>query len=172
MTIRYQNSFRDVIAFCFYHYPRAPVTIGSYGILFAVLSFIIFQALPKDGSVVTKIVLFAVMEVIAFSVLAAVLALSVVLSMVSRRNRTFLTEHTIVLGEQIFTEETVYNKTEQKWTSVQKLARTRRYIFIYLAQHMAHVVPRRAFRDDAEWDAFYDYCSQRTQATRLRSAAT
>src|ERR1043165_2690233 len=172
MTIRYRNTFRDVMAFCLYHYPRAPVTIGSYGILFAVLSFIIFQALPKEGNVVTKILVFSAMEIIAFLALAVVLALSVVLSMVSRRNRTFLTEHTIVLGEEIFTEETVYNKTEQKWTSVQKLARTKHYLFIYLAQHMAHVVPRRAFRDDAEWDAFYDYCRQRTQATRLRSAAT
>ena len=153
------------MAFCFYHYPRAPVTIGSYGILFAVLSFIIFQALPKEGNVVTKILVFAVMEFIAFSGLVVVLALSVVLSMVSSRNKTFVTEHTIVLEEDIFTEETVYNKTEWKWTSVQKLARTRRYIFIYVAQSMAHVVPRRAFRDDAEWNAFYDYCRQRTQAT-------
>ena len=162
MTIRYQNTFRDIMAFCFYHYPRSPVVIGCWGVGFAFTSLIVFQALPKDGDVATKVVAFAIMEFIAFCFFAAVLALSVVLSMVSRKNKTVLTGRTIILGEESFTEETAYNKTEQKWTIVQKLARTRSYIFIYVAQHMAHVVPRRAFRDDAEWDAFYEYCRRRT----------
>jgi hypothetical protein len=152
------------MAFCFYHYPRSPVVIGFYGIGFALLSLIVLQALPKDGDVVTKVIAFGVMEFIAFCLLAAVLALSVVLSMISRKNKTVLTEHTIMLSEASFTEETRYNKTEQKWTIVQKLGRTNGYLFIYVAQYTAHVVPRRAFRDDAEWDAFYEYCSQRTQA--------
>ena len=163
MTIQYQNTFRDIMAFCFYHYPRSPVAIGSYGISFVLISLIVFQAVPNEEDVVTKVIVFAVMEFIAFSFFAAVLALSVVLSMVSRKNKTVLTEHTIVLGEESFTEETPYNKTEQKWAIVQKLARTKSYIFIYVAQYMAHVVPRRAFRDDAEWNAFYDYCRQRTR---------
>ena len=151
------------MAFCFYHYTRSPVVIGSQVVCFAIISLFLFQALPKDFEAVTKVITFAIMELIAFSFLAAVLALSVVLSMVSRKNKTFLTEHTIILGEESFTEETPYNKTEQKWTIVQKLARTKSYLFIYVAQYMAHVVPRRAFRDDAEWDAFYEYCRQRTE---------
>jgi hypothetical protein len=164
MTIRYKNTFRDIMAFCFYHYPRSPVVIGSNCVAFAIISLIVFQALPKNGDVVTMVITFAVMELIAFSLLAGMFALSVVLSMVSRRNKTLITEHTIVLGGESFTEESPYNKTEQKWTSVQKLARTKSYIFIYVAQYMAHVVPRRAFRDDAEWDAFYEYCRHRTRA--------
>jgi hypothetical protein len=71
----------------------------------------------------------------------------------SRRNKTLLPEHTITLADASFTEETAYNKTDHKWSGVQKLARTRRHIFIYVAQHAAHVVPRRAFRDDAEWES-------------------
>jgi len=136
-----------------------------YGVGFAIISLIVFQALPKDGGGVTKVITFAVMELIAFSFLAAVVALSVVLSMVSRKNKTIITAHTIIRGEEGFTEETPYSKTEQKWTIVQKLARTKSYIFIYVAQYASHVVPRRAFRDDAEWNAFYEYCRERTQAT-------
>jgi hypothetical protein len=164
MTIRYQNTFRDIMAFCFYHYPRSPVVIGFYGVCFAIISLSVFRALPKHSDAVTKVITFAILDLIGFSVLAAVFALSVVLSLGSRKNKTILTEHTIILAEESFTEETPYNKTEQKWTIVQKLARTKSYIFIYVAQYMAHVVPRRAFRDDAEWDAFYEYCRQKTQA--------
>ncbi len=154
------------MAFCFYHYPRSPVVIGFYGIGFALLSLVVFQALPEDEYIVTRVIAFVVMEFIVFCFLAVMFGLSVVLSMVSRKNKTILTEHTITLGDQIFTEETPYKKTEQKWTIVQKLARTKNYVFIYVAQYMAHVVPRRAFRDDAEWDAFYEYCRQRTAAMR------
>jgi hypothetical protein len=150
------------MAFCFYHYPRSPIVIGSNGIAFALLSVVVFQALPKDEGIIPRVIAFVVMEFVVFCFLAAVLGLSVVLSMVSRKNKTVLTEHTITLSDQSFTEEPPYKMTEQKWTIVQKLARTNNYVFIYVAQYMAHVVPRRAFRDDAEWNAFYEYCIQRT----------
>ena len=151
------------MGFCFYHYPRAPVVLGVYGVGFAMISFIAFQGLPKDEDALTKVIAFAIFELMAFCFVAAVLALSVALSMVSRKNKTILTEHTIILGEEGFTEETPFNKTEQKWTIVQKLARTKRYIFIYVAQHMAHVVPRRAFHNEAEWNAFYEYCRRKKE---------
>jgi len=164
MTIRYQSTFRDIMAFNFYHHPRTPVFIGSYVVLIAFTSNTIFQwMVPKNVDTALRILTFAVLELIALFCLTAVFVLSVVLSMVSRKNKTLFAEHTITLGEDSFTEETPYKKTEQKWAIVQKLARTKSYIFIYVAQHEAHIVPRRAFRDDAEWDAFYEYCRQRTR---------
>jgi hypothetical protein len=96
------------------------------------------------------------------------MAISVVLSMISSKNKTVLTDHTLVLADEGFVEETPYNRTEGKWRGVQKLARTRRHIFIYIAPYMAHVVPRRAFQDDAEWNAFYEFCKQRTQGAEPR----
>jgi hypothetical protein len=162
ITVRYSNTFRDIMAFCFYHYPRSPVVLGFNGVSFALISVLIFSALPKEESFLTKLIAFGVMEVFVLLLLAAVAALSVVLSMVSRKNKTTLTEHTIALGEASVTEETVYNKTEQKWAIVQKLVRTRKYVFIYISQHASHVVPRRAFRNDEEWDAFYEFCRERT----------
>jgi len=163
MKIQYKNTFRDILAFCLYHYPRSPFVIVSYGIGFALISFTIFRALPKDGNPVTNGIVFVGMELVVFSIFVAVLALSALLSMISRKNKTVFTEHTIALGEESFITETPYSKTEQKWKIVQKLARTRKHIFIYVAQHMAHVVPRRAFRDDLEWEGFYDYCWGKTQ---------
>jgi len=46
MTIRYQNTFRDLMAFCCYHYPRSPVIIGFNGACFALISFLVFYAFP------------------------------------------------------------------------------------------------------------------------------
>ena len=164
MTIRYTNTFRDIMAFCFYHYPRSPLVIGVYGIGFILVTPLIVQALPSNESPIVKGITFLIMEIIAFVVIAGFFAVTVVLSMVSRRNKTLLTEHTITIADGSFAEETAYNKTDHKWAGVQKLARTRRYLFIYVAQHAGHVVPRRAFRDNTEWDSFYEFCRQRVDA--------
>jgi len=164
MTIRYTNTFRDVMAFCFYHYPRSPFIIGSYGFAFVIISLAIFQAMPNDATNVVKAITFFIMEFLAFAFIAGIFALTIILGMVSRRNKTLLTEHVITLEDGSFIEETTYNKTDHKWAGVQKLACTRGYIFIYVAQHAAHVVPRRAFRDHKEWDSFYDFCRQRVGA--------
>jgi len=164
MTIRYENTFRDIMAFCFYHYPRSPLVIGVYGIGFVLVSLSIVRALPSDASPVAKVITFLVMELIAFLFIAGFFAVTVALSMVSRRNKTLLTGHTITLTDGSLMEETEYNKTDHKWSGVQKLARTRRHVFIYVAQYSAHVVPRRAFRDDAEWNLFYEFCRQRIPA--------
>ena len=162
MTIRYQNTFRDILAFCFYHYPRSPVVIGSYMVSFAMISFVTFQSLPKDGSIAAKVIVFVMFEIVAFGILAVVFGFSTIVGMISRRNKTLLTERTIALGEDGFISETPHSRSEMKWSIVQKLARTRSYIFIYVAQHSAHIVPRRAFQDAGEWDTFYEFCKRKT----------
>ena len=101
------------------------------------------------------------MEFIILCVLTALAASTVFLSALPRKDKTTLTERTITLGEVSFLEETAYNKTETRWIGVQKLVRTRKYILIYVSQHAAHIVPRRAFRDTAEDDAFYEFCREK-----------
>ena len=164
MTVRYKITFRDLLAFCFYHYLRSPILVATYGIGLVFISFVVFQMLPKDGSAIANTITFLVIDFIALALLAGIAATSIVLSMISRRNKTFLTDCTMTLGENGFISETPYARSEQKWAIVQKLARNNNYIFLYVAQYMAHVIPRRAFRDDAEWNSFYEFCRQRTQA--------
>jgi hypothetical protein len=137
MTIRYQNTFRDILAFCFYHYPRSPAVFVSYGIGYAMFSFVIFQALPKDASITAQVLVFLMMEAVAFGILVAVFGFFTVIGMISSRNKTLLTERTITLGEDGFISETPLSRSENKWSIVQKLARTRSYIYIYVAQHSA-----------------------------------
>jgi hypothetical protein len=162
LSVRYENTFRDLMAFCAYHYLRSPVVLGFNGLTFLMLSWVVYSALPKEEPILFQLFAFGVMEFIILCVLTVLAASSVFLSMLSRKNKTTLTEHTITLGEASFLEETAYNKTENRWIGVQKLVRTRKYILIYVSQHAAHIVPRRAFRDEIECDAFYEYCRERT----------
>ncbi|HMJ89502.1 MAG TPA: YcxB family protein [Candidatus Acidoferrum sp.] len=146
------------MAFCFYHYLRSPFIVGSCVVFMIMISMVFVQAIPSEASVTEKVIILLVLEFCA----AALFAGSTVLSVSSRKNKTILTDHTLILSDQNFVEQTVFNRTEQTWESVQKLTRTRTHIFIYIAQYMAHVIPRRAFATEADWDAFFTYCKTRT----------
>ena len=51
-----------------------------------------------------------------------------------------------------------FSHSELKWDAVQKLSRTRSYIFMYITQHGAIVIPRRAFTTQETWDQFWLAC--------------
>ncbi len=51
---------------------------------------------------------------------------------------------------------------------VYKVVRTRCYLFIYTSHAQAHVVPRRAFADVTEWEAFDSICRQRVLNLTLK----
>jgi hypothetical protein len=126
-------------------------------------SFVLFQSLPKDASITEKIIVFLMMEVVAFVILVMVFGFFTIIGMISRRNKTFYTDRTISLGEDGFISETPHSRSEMKWSIVQKLARTRSYIYIYVTQHSAHVVPRGAFQEIGEWDSFYEFCKRKSR---------
>jgi hypothetical protein len=163
MTIHYKNTFHDVMAFCFYHYLRSPFILGTYGLCFIAISLVVYQAAPNDRGLSEKLLAFLFLECVALAFFAVVFGGSVVLGMISRRNKTLYTERTLAIGEDGIGTETPYGKSEQKWAIVQKLARNRKYVFIYVAQHSAYLVPRRAFLDEAEWEAFYKLCHDHTR---------
>ena len=165
MTIRFTLTFRDLLAFCRYHYPRSPFVIGTFLFCMALLTVPLTQALfadpPKDLGLVTRTVAFIVFEMVLASAIVMIFGVSIVLSMISRRNKTYYAERTLTIADTGISSESQYGKTEVKWTIVQKLARNRRYIFAYTAQHAAYIIPRRAFSDEAQFDAFFTFCEQR-----------
>jgi len=164
MQVRFKIKFRDLLAFCTYHCPRSVFVIGVYGIIFLLLSFTIVQALPAEVNHVSKIIIFLITEMLALVLIAIIFALLMVVGMVSGRNKTLLTDHALTFEDDTFIVETKYKRTEHRWFGVQKLARTRRHLFIYVSQHSAHVIPRRAFKDRSEWDSFCEYCRSKKQA--------
>lgn len=162
MTIRYKNTFRDTVVFYFYHITHSWLFFGSYGLFFALMSFANYRALPSEGDATHKVIVFVMLEVFALLILGSVFLLTSLCALMSTKSKAMLTEHSITLEEGGFTEETIYNKKEHKWAIVQKLPRTNHYLYIYIAPHMAHVVPRRAFPDETEWNAFYEYCRRKS----------
>jgi hypothetical protein len=167
MTLSYRNTIRDRLAFAAYHVPRNPLillmTIGCFLLITFTIMVPAVRQVPEDRPAYAKMIAFIFVELLLALFMIAFWGVIILLSMISRRNKPLFCDKTITLGEEAFIGESQYGKSETRWTMVQKLARTRSHIFIYLNQENAVVIPRRAFENAAQWDTFYDFCKQRTK---------
>ena len=163
VQVQYKNTFADVLWLSAYTYSHSPVTLGVYSILLGFACFSVYTSVPDSTPLTARILTTAVIVAVFFAFVLLGTAGLVVLSLISKANRTILTQHTITLAETGLIEETEFNRTEQKWNGIPRLVRTRRHIFAYVAQHAAHVIPRRAFSDADSWDSFYKELQTRVQ---------
>ena len=167
MTLSYRNTFRDRLAFAAYHIPRNPLmllmTVGFFFFITFTSLVPAVRELPADKPAIVRVLAFIFVELLLAVFILAFWAVVTLLTMISRRNKPLFCDKTITLGEEAFVGESQYGRSEVRWTMVQKLARTKRYIFIYLGQENAVVLPRRAFESSTQWDTFYDICKQRTK---------
>lgn len=172
MTITYRNNFRDRLAFIAYHLLRNPATL-----VIAIGAFLFFtyetaipaaRSLPTDTPVFFQIIVFILIESLLVFFFVAVWAAFILLAMISRRNKPLYCKRTLTLQDEMYVTESEYGKSETRWQIVQKLVRTRAHIFMYVNQENAVVIPRRAFETPAQWNAFYDFCKQRTSTSLQR----
>ena len=160
MKITYRNKFLDLIRFNIFHLSRTPIMLVVFGFLLLVLTQITWEGVAQSSvdSILFKIVFFFIVEVLWVILIAFFVLLFIILSNLSRMNKTWLTDTVIALGPNGITSESQYGRSELKWNAVQKVVRTQAYIFIYVMQHGAIVIPRRAFSTDVERQQFWLMC--------------
>lgn len=157
-SVRYTTTRGDILRFYIHHYGRSPGFVAFQIVLLALMSHSFYRALPPEEPVVVQIIVFATFFLLAVAFLLIVFFGGIAFHVFSKKNKTLTTEHTITLKEEGFREETPFNTTEHTWAAVQRLRRSRNYIFLYVAAHLAHVIPKRAFGTEEEWNAFYAFC--------------
>lgn len=164
MTITYCNKFRDWVAFQAYCAPRNPITIlTSVGFFLFVTSQVVLpraHALPSSVPLFACVFGFILVELALIAFILAFLAFITILQMIFPRDKQLYCERKVGIDNDALYTESEYSRTETRWSVVRKLVRTPSYIFMFLGQHNAVVVPRRAFEEAKEWEKFYDMCSK------------
>lgn len=161
MTITYRINFRDRLAWTIHHAMRSPVLLLIMGCPMGLFAFNFMRSLPADRSIAYRIGVTVFGVVLMSSVCLSIWLLLTVLIMISKKNKPLYCQRTLTVSDAGIATESEYDRSELKWTLVQKLARTRRHIFIYVNQNAAVVIPRRAFENAAQWDGFYEICRHR-----------
>ncbi len=161
MKVSYRNKWLDIISFNIFHLSRSPILLGGLGICLIVIGSVNWQIASDSTtkySQLVKIVVFVILQISCVSVIVLIALLIIVLSNISKMNKTVLADTVLTLGSAGITSESQYARSELKWDAVQKLARTRSHIFLYIMQHGAIVIPKRAFSTNDEWDQFWLAC--------------
>lgn len=109
---------------------------------------------------VACVVGFILVELLLIAFILGFLALITILPMIFPRDKQMYCERTLSTGGEAFFTESEYSRSETKWSVVRKLVRTRSYIFMFLSQHNAVIVPRSAFEEETEWNTFYELCQE------------
>ena len=166
MTITYRNGFRDWLAFQVYCAPRNPIIIlTSVGFFLFTTFQVVLPATRETAAsvpVAACVAGFIVVELLLIAFILAFLAAITILPMIFPRNKLLYCRRTLKTGDDTFFTESEYSRSETKWSVVQKLVRTRSYIFMFLGQHNALVVPRSAFEKETHWEDFYQVCKEYT----------
>ena len=81
-----------------------------------------------------------------------------------RPDKGQLGRHRLVLGEDGLSESTAVGESRTTWAGVDRVEQSPDYIFIYTTPSAAYVIPRRAFKDPQQAEAFL-------QLSRSRKAA-
>lgn len=172
MTVTYRLEPRDMVAF--QNYARKHLStlkrVRYFNlILFAVLS-LSFAAMAGDESLPVRVIMFVMMFCILWLVgwifEFVVRKIAFWRSYTSDKHRSVLCEHTITLAEDALIEVTPFNEGRNRWSGIYQVTDAAEYIFIFISQHAAHIIPKRAFADADTARRFYEH------ATRLHATAT
>jgi len=173
LKLSWHVTARDWMAFNLYQTPRSR---GIQVVLGVLLAFIVFMELRRaltswddgDGALVNIVVLLGLITVRASITLLVCIAASILLFLVSyfsKANKAILTDYNGEFTDSFFTIETPSAKSEVKWTAVQKLARTKKYLFVYCQEAAAIIIPSRSVQG-VQWNELCEYISARVTTAR------
>ena len=161
MGIIYENTFKDLIKFNLFHLPRMRVQQVSWLVTIVALTALLWTIIDSASiSFIAKIVFLMIVDSIVLGLLAAITFLSIVFAYAPGKNKGILTQHHLKLLSTGLVEETSVNTTTHSWAGIVDICQNRDYIFIYITQHAAHVIPKKAFKSREEATDFFHYAYQ------------
>ncbi|MEM6519709.1 MAG: YcxB family protein [Cyanobacteria bacterium P01_C01_bin.70] len=163
MKVQYKNTYFDIMSFLFYHYPR-DLPIQALAVFFVIACnwpiYRILRAIDPSiasdvFSIVSSIIFLFITMLVSLITFAIIVVTFSAMAFLPRLNKGILTEHKLILSDHSLVEETKFNRTEHSWEGILRVRQNRRYIFVYVSQYSAHVIPKRAFCNHHEAEMFY-----------------
>ncbi len=166
MTVRYSNSRADLTLFAMHMVARNWIYWGGF-LLFAAcfVDFLwsVFGSRYPLKVVLTGIVLLIAVAAVAYLILAALV--STLLSL-SHTRPSFFTDHLLTASDDGLLDDSAVGSCFLRWRGFVRIHRSGRAIYVLISGDWAHIIPRRAFEDDASYDRFYQMCRERIDASK------
>ena len=173
MSVAFENTKEDLIAFNLYHHAHSPTTrrqlqqpwIRTTAIWLLVFGLIWFFADQRRG---TPLQTFLDLLPLLYGLIGYLLFVLVYYPFAYRRtirktvdsmadegkNRGLLGPHRVTLTAESIIEATDFSESTTSWKAVERVANSGEHAFIYVNSLAAIMVPRRAFAGVAEFNEF------------------
>jgi hypothetical protein len=134
---------------------RHPVNVGGWMLLAIWTTWMGFPGRGRFS--IQKLLLAFVVAALACAVVLIIVGLLVVcaMTMIARKERGLIGEHTFTLTDAGLIESTVSNENLIKWGGARALVRTGRYFYVRVTYGSYHTIPCRNFPDRAAEDEFW-----------------
>jgi len=146
MRLEYRVRYMDHLLYQVIHAFMNPVCNG----LFIVLAASIFASELGDNSFLGSLLVAGAFYGIMW--VAQTIFIAVFVAKVGQDG--VLTNHVLEVRDDELFESTPFNESRHFWHGIQKVVRRPGFVAVYLAQHLAHVIPNRAFPSGGERDEF------------------
>lgn len=164
MQIHYRHTFRDIMTWNFYYLFHSPILYGVFIVILGIGIKPNINAISRytDLSQFSKIIFFIVLELVPVILSIIIMVVMMLLFMIGKGNKNVYADHTLTLSDEHIESESEVGKAELSWKAIQKIVRTKAYIYMFVSPHNAVSVPRRVFASNAEWDQFWAICQANT----------
>ena len=172
MEIEFENTMDDILALNMYHFQRSPGArrnrlLFQYGLPgIPALVYIILVA--SGGSSFISALPWLLLALILFVLVPFSMRRSLrrrVIKMFNEgESQGAVGKHHLSITRSSVTDKTTRGKTTTNWVDVKKVVLMDRYVFIYISDTSAHIVPRRAFSEASKWEELQDTVGKYYQA--------
>ena len=131
---------------------KSSSSLKGIGVFILVIGALLYFARPPDNPTAWLVLAIgaAIGGLLAFLVSCSISLLWILKNSTDKAGVTG--EHLFEISEQGFREKTAQNESVQAWSGLWKPLRSNQLILVRINAYLFHVLPRRAFADDAEYD--------------------
>lgn len=142
----------DIIYMQYYFIPRLKKNIFMYFVLFLLPILSSGDMIKEHGVFASIVSAFILVNIIFFTVYTVLILIS---SLFLTKARGDIGKQLIEVDDVYFSETTAGTQTKTKWIGIDKLFKSKRYIYVMISGFRAHIIPKRSFENDAQFESFW-----------------
>jgi hypothetical protein len=158
MTLDYYLEIDDLVAFN-KHYKKKSKSLKKLKTLIIAIGMIISIGpfILTVDSLLGKIIilLFGIISFLfLYSLLQMLLNHNYIIKWYLKSGKHDLGKHTVEIDQGGVTEKTAVSASSRSWDGIDRIEENDKYIFLFLSENSAYIIPKRAFSNESTIDAF------------------
>ena len=137
------------------HVQALPRVKSTYIVLSIIWGSLFFSRYLDDEKTYPILALLFATFIVASLILLSMYVISFLFYfLLGSKTNGVLGNHQYQITHEGLLEETDVNRTLTKWSGITKILKTKRYLFVQISWYLFHIIPRRAFKNNEEFERF------------------